>query len=167
MHYYNVEVSDGTLLLQLFYAAQLLYILIQIALKVSIACLFMRVFPDRRIRLALKIFIGFMVIHGLAFMLVMVFQCWPIYSIWDRTVAGKCVDITAVGLVGAGISIVEDIFLMVLPISELRKLQITLRQRIVLIFLFSIASFAAVTSMIRLKYLVMFANTFDSTCKLN
>jgi hypothetical protein len=91
-------------------------------------------------RLTLQIFIAFMVGHGLVFMLVIVFQCWPIYSIWDKTVSGHCVDVNAVGYVGAGISIAEDVLLIILPFTELRKLQVTTRQRVVLVAMFSIAS---------------------------
>ncbi|KAK6205929.1 hypothetical protein LQW54_008121 [Pestalotiopsis sp. IQ-011] len=163
-HYWNVKPSDGPVLLQIFYAAQILYILIQLSAKVSIALLFIRLFPARWIHRTLKIFIAFMVGHGLIFVSVIIFQCWPIYSIWDKSVTGsKCVDVTAVAYVGAALSIAEDIFLVLLPITELRKLQVTQRQRVLLSFMFAIGSFAAVTSMIRLKYMVMFANTFDST----
>ncbi|ETS77403.1 hypothetical protein PFICI_11277 [Pestalotiopsis fici W106-1] len=162
-HYWNISASNGPVLLQLFYAAQILYITVQLSAKVSIALLFFRLFPARWMRLTLKIFTAFMIGHGLIFVMVVIFQCWPIYSIWDKTVSGKCVDITAVGYVGAALSIVEDIFLVLLPITELRKLQVSQRQRVLLSLMFAIGSFAAVTSMIRLKYMVMFAYTFDAT----
>lgn len=162
-HYWNIPTANGQTLLQLFYAAQILYITVQLSAKVSIALLFFRLFPARWIRLTLKIFTAFMIGHGLIFITVVIFQCWPIYSIWDKTITGKCVDITAVGYVGAALSIVEDIFLVLLPITELRKLQVSQRQRVLLSVMFAIGSFAAVTSMIRLKYMVMFAYTFDPT----
>ncbi|KAH6658539.1 hypothetical protein BKA67DRAFT_216577 [Truncatella angustata] len=165
-HYWNISASDGPILLQLFYVAQILYIAIQLLAKVSISLLFIRLFPARWIRLTLQIFIAFMLGHGLIFIMVIAFQCWPVHSIWDKTITGRCVDVTVVGYVGAGLSIGEDLFLMLLPITELRKLQVTQRQRVLLSAMFAIGSFAAVTSMIRLKYMVMFANTFDSTCKL-
>lgn len=140
-HYWNVKPSDGPVLLQIFYAAQILYILIQLSAKVSIALLFIRLFPARWIHRTLKIFIAFMVGHGLIFVTVMVFQCWPIYSIWDKSVTGsKCVDVTTVAYVGAALSIAEDIFLVLLPITELRKLQVTQRQRVLLSFMFAIGS---------------------------
>ncbi|KAH8199612.1 hypothetical protein TruAng_006205 [Truncatella angustata] len=162
-HYWNISASDGPILLQLFYVAQILYIAIQLLAKVSISLLFIRLFPARWIRLTLQIFIAFMLGHGLIFIMVIAFQCWPVHSIWDKTITGRCVDVTVVGYVGAGLSIGEDLFLMLLPIAELRKLQVTQRQRVLLSAMFAIGSFAAVTSMIRLKYMVMFANTFDST----
>lgn len=163
LHYWNVGATDGVVLLQLFYVAQLLYIMIQVTSKVSIACLFIREFPTRWIRLTLKIFIAFMVCHGIVSIMVIIFQCWPIYSVWDKTASGKCVDITMVGFVGAGISLAEDILLVLLPIVELRKLQITSRQRIALSLIFAIACFAMVAGMIRLDFLIVSANTFDSS----
>lgn len=161
MHYWDVDVDEGTEILkvrapssyprqrkvtrtykrkQLFYAVELLYICVQVATKMSIALLFMRVFPARWLQLTTKIFIGFIISHAVIFVMVMAFQCLPVHSIWDRNVTGKCLNVTAVGYAGAAFSILEDILLILLPIPELLKLQVSRRQRINVGIMFAIAS---------------------------
>jgi hypothetical protein len=83
---------------------------------------------------------AFIASHGVAFVIVLIFQCQPISSIWDRTITGKCVDLTAVGYSGAVFSIVEDLVILVLPISELNTLSFTMKKRISLMLMFSIGS---------------------------
>lgn len=112
----------------------------QVFAKVAIILLFLRVFPARWFSIASKMFFAFMFGHGLVFVFVVAFQCNPVRSVWDRSVTGKCLNITATGYVGGALSIAEDIFLVVLPIPELWKLQITLHQKISLVFLFALAS---------------------------
>jgi hypothetical protein len=124
----------------MFCVAQVLYILVQVFAKVAIVLLFWRVFPVKWFSTASKIFFCFMFGHGLIFLFVVACQCIPVNSIWDRTITGKCLDATAVGYVGAALSIVEDVALVVLPIPELYKLQVTLQQKLSLTFLFTLAS---------------------------
>ncbi|WQF86882.1 Putative extracellular membrane protein, CFEM [Colletotrichum destructivum] len=163
-HYWNVELAAGTKLIQLFYVVQQLYILIQVFAKISILLFFSRIFPARWFQLTVRCFIAFLLIHGLVFLLVIVFQCTPISSTWDRSNPDrKCLNVTAIGYAGAVLSIVEDLVILVLPIPELVKLQLNIRKKIALGFMFSLGSFACITTMVRLKYLVMFSSTFDTT----
>ncbi|OLN85391.1 hypothetical protein CCHL11_07980 [Colletotrichum chlorophyti] len=163
-HYWNVEPAAGTKLIQLFYAVQQLYILIQVSAKISILLFFSRIFPARWFKLTVRYFIGFLLLHGLVFLLVIIFQCTPVSSTWDRSDPNrKCMDVTAIGYAGAVFSIIEDLVILALPIPELVKLQLNIRKKIALGFMFSLGSFACITTMVRLKYLVMFSSTFDTT----
>ncbi|KAF6833674.1 hypothetical protein CPLU01_05395 [Colletotrichum plurivorum] len=163
-HYWNVEPAAGTKLIKLFYAVQQIYILVQVFAKVSILLFFSRIFPARWFQLTVRYFIGFLFLHGLIFLLVIIFQCTPISSIWDRSLADrKCLDVTAIGYAGAVTSIIEDLVILVLPIPELVKLQLNIRKKIALGLMFSLGSFACITTMVRLKYLITFSSTFDTT----
>ncbi|GKT42882.1 satratoxin biosynthesis SC1 cluster protein 4 [Colletotrichum spaethianum] len=155
-HYWNVELASGTKLIQLFYVVQMLYILIQVFAKISILLFFSRIFPARWFQLTVRYFIVFLLLHGLIFLLVIIFQCTPISSTWDRSNPNrKCLNVTAIGYAGAVFSIIEDLVILVLPIPELVKLQLNIRKKIALGFMFSLGSL--------LKYLVMFSSTFDTT----
>lgn len=125
---------------QNFYATQMLYILIQVTAKVSIVVLFSRIFSTRWFVIVVWAYVVFLVVHGLLFLLLIVFQCIPIYAIWDKSVSAKCLDITAIGWVGAVFSIVEDIAILVLPIPELLKLDLSFRKKIAVFFMFSVGS---------------------------
>nr|XP_036578530.1 uncharacterized protein CTRU02_11450 [Colletotrichum truncatum]KAF6785825.1 integral membrane protein [Colletotrichum truncatum] len=140
-HYWNVEPASGTKLIQLFYAVQQIYILIQVFAKISILLFFSRIFPARWFQLTVRYFIAFLLSHGLIFLLVIIFQCTPISSIWDRSNSNrKCLDVTAIGYAGAVFSIIEDLVILVLPIPELIKLQLNIRKKIALGLMFSLGS---------------------------
>ncbi|KAF6813865.1 integral membrane protein [Colletotrichum plurivorum] len=162
-HYWDVEPGKGKTIIQLFYAMQMFYIFMQVAAKSSICCFYYRVFPVTRFLLAVKGALAFIIVHAVMFLFLVMFQCLPVQSIWDRSIEGKCLNITAIGYGGAAISIFEDIVLFIMPVGELLKLQLGRKKKWALVFMFGLGSFACIASMIRLKYLVSLAHTFDAT----
>ncbi|KAM0285966.1 hypothetical protein ACHAQH_001154 [Verticillium albo-atrum] len=163
LHFWNVDPTKAPTILQLFWTAQMFYILTQVTAKVSILILFWRIFTTRWFRITVWCGATFLVTHGLLFLLLIVFQCLPVRAIWDKSLDAKCLNVTAIGWAGAIFSILEDIAILLLPITEVLKLQLTLKKKIAVCILFGIGSFACVTSMIRLKYMISFANSVDST----
>ena len=83
---------------------------------------------------------AFMIGHGTIFVFVIVFQCTPVAAVWDRELQGKCLNVNAIGYAGAVMAVVEDLVLMVLPIPELLKLQISGRKRLSVGIMFCVAS---------------------------
>ncbi|KAH7311910.1 hypothetical protein BKA65DRAFT_157462 [Rhexocercosporidium sp. MPI-PUGE-AT-0058] len=162
-HFYNVPPLNIITLLKIFYAVQLFYVILQTLAKMSILLLYLRIFPSQRFRLILRIAMAFMLCHGVAFFFVVAFQCLPVRSIWDREIAGQCVDSQALIYAGAGFSIFEDFAIMLLPILELKGLNLSRRKRIALGFMFALGSFACVTSIIRIKFVTSYGNTIDET----
>ncbi|KAH6997440.1 hypothetical protein EDB80DRAFT_585674 [Ilyonectria destructans] len=162
-HYWNVDTENAQTILQLIYAFQILYICIQVSAKGSLLAFYRRIFPNRRFQITVWAGLVFLLGHCIVFLGLIVFQCRPIDSIWNRNLEGKCLNITAIVNSGAALSIVEDIAFLVMPIPELLKLQLGTRKRAALLLIFSIGSFACVTSMIRLKYLINFDNSLDET----
>lgn len=163
LHYWNVDPTRAPEIFQLFYSAQMIYILIQVTAKVSILTLFWRIFTARWFRISVWCCVTFLVSHGLLFLLLVTFQCIPVYAIWDRSVSAKCLNITAIGWAGAIFSILEDLVILALPVPEVLKLQLTFRKKVAVCLMFGIGSFACVTSMVRLRYMVTFANSMDAT----
>ena len=143
LHYWNIPLAHGVELLKLYYVCQMLYVLVQIFSKVAILSLYSRLFPGfiHWFQWSVRIMITFMFVHGLVFFLLVTFQCLPIASIWDKTIDGKCLPINIViGFSGAGLSIAEDIIILLLPIPELWKLQMSTRKKVGLILLLSVGS---------------------------
>lgn len=81
-----------------------------------------------------------MVCRTVAFVAVVIFQCIPVQASWDLTVPGKCADSQAYVYVAAGISIFEDIVVMLLPVWELKNLTLSVKKRFVLVFMFALGS---------------------------
>lgn len=166
LHYWHVPVKNGVELLQLYYVCQMLYVLVQVFAKVAILSLYSRLFPGFIwwFQWTVKGMIIFMFTHGLVFFIMIVFQCLPISSIWDKTITGKCLPVNvAIGFTGAGLSIIEDFIILFLPIRQLWKLQMSSRKRLGLVLLLSVGSFASITSIVRLKFILKYANTYDAT----
>ncbi|KAH7081906.1 hypothetical protein BKA63DRAFT_222742 [Paraphoma chrysanthemicola] len=166
LHYWNIPVVNGVELLKLYYVCQMLYILVQVFSKVAILALYQRLFPGfiRWFQWSVRGMIIFMFTHGLVFLLLVVFQCRPINAIWDKTIDGKCLPVNVViGFTGAGLAIAEDFIILLLPIHELWKLQMNRKKKLGIILLLSVGSFASITSIVRLKFVLKYANTYDST----
>lgn len=143
----------------------MIYVVIQVSAKVSLLLLYIRVFPHTMTALVSKFGIAFLGIHGLLYFLLVVFQCVPIAAAFDKTITGKCLNLTAIGFSGAAASIAEDLFILILPVFDTWKLQLGRGKKWALFIMFSMGSFACVTSIIRLKYLAGFdtKNSFDAT----
>ncbi|PBP18828.1 hypothetical protein BUE80_DR010471 [Diplocarpon rosae] len=151
-HFYN-----------LFYATQLFYVITQTLGKISILLLYLRVFPHERFRPVLLFSMAIVTAHMVGFLFAVALQCLPVRMTWDRHVPGTCLNRQALIYTGAGFSIFEDFAIMLLPILELRRLNMSVRKRIAIAFMFALGSFASVTSIIRLFYITSYGNSVDET----
>jgi hypothetical protein len=124
----------------MFYVSQIIYVAVQVFAKTSILLLYLRVFTRHWFTMACKLCIVFLGLHGIAFALAVSFQCSPVESIWNPRVKGKCIDLTAVGVIGAIFSIVEDFVILILPIPEIINLQMGKSKKWGLVLLFGIGS---------------------------
>jgi hypothetical protein len=124
----------------LYYGAEALYVIAQNVAKLSILLFYLRLFPDELFRTITKLNIAFVITHGIAFLIAVIFQCWPITAVWDLTIHGKCMDFQALIYAGAGCSIMEDIVIIVLPIPQLWSLNFNWSKRGALILMFAIGS---------------------------
>ncbi|CZR64379.1 uncharacterized protein PAC_14277 [Phialocephala subalpina] len=162
-HFWNVPVDNAQLLLKVFWMLQVVYIIIQVSAKVSLLLWYHRIFRNEKFKRIVRICLGFVGLHGIVFIFVVLFQCIPVRSVWDRSVDGHCANLGAIGYAGAAFSIVEDLVILVLPIPQLNTLQLPLNKKVGLMLMFSVGSFACVTSMVRLKYLAQIDTSFDIT----
>lgn len=61
------------------------------------------------------------------------FQCRPIsfyWKRWDEEHVGKCLDINALAFTSAGVSIVMDIWILTLPLTQLYDLNLHWKKKI-------------------------------------
>jgi hypothetical protein len=138
----NVQVAFHQLrrTAQLFYTAQILYVLVQVTAKVSILVLFGRIFPATWLQRAIITCGVFLVGHGTIYMLLVILQCLPVHAVWDRSITAKCLNVTAITVSGAIFSIIEDIVIFALPIKEVFQLRLTMQKRVALALMFSVGS---------------------------
>ncbi|KAH6680193.1 hypothetical protein B0J14DRAFT_259981 [Halenospora varia] len=162
-HIWNLNPPDIPVLQKLFFITQIFYIFVQVLTKVSLLICFLRIFPQRWFQITTKVSIIAILLHGVIFVFVIAFQCVPVRSIWDPTVPAKCLNKTAIIFSGSAFSIVEDLLILLLPIPCIKHLNLKVGKRIIVGVMFSLGSFACITSMIRLKHLIGFGDFTDSS----
>ena len=96
---------------------------------------------------------------------VSIFQCTPVRKALDSSISGSCIDVNALFFANAGLDILQDAFIYVLPVRMLYQLQVPRRQKIALILVFAVGGFVVITGMVRLNYLKVAQNTPDPSCK--
>jgi len=79
-----------------------------------------------------------MVIHGLIFLFVVIFQCRPIALVYDKSLEGSCLDIHAVVFAGSVLSMVEDIMTISLPIPSVLKLRLPFKKKVQVVLMMSV-----------------------------
>jgi hypothetical protein len=83
--------------------------------------------------------IGFVIVYGIETFFTSTFSCWPVAFYWDPTVlGGKCINKTILGFTNAGITILTDVMILILPIFILKGLLLPMRQKIGVILVLSL-----------------------------
>jgi hypothetical protein len=77
---------------------------------------------------------------GIAFTLAIVFQCTPIGGAFDRNIPSTCINLNAAAFSSSGISIAQDLVILFLPLPQLQLLNMSLKKRLNLMFMFSLGS---------------------------
>lgn len=98
-------------------------------------------FPDQNFRRIVFVVIGLCVGYGVSFVLATAFQCNPINHSWlqvDSAHLGTCNDIHLQGWMSAICNIVIDVVIIVLPLKNLYGLQIKLKKKLMIMFMFSL-----------------------------
>lgn len=130
-----------SLMVKLFYVGQLDYVFVQILSKVSILLFFLRIFVTQKwIRLGSYLLLTFLAMKGVIFLFIIIFQCTPIVSTWDRSVPGHCVNTRVLTYLAGALSIFEDFLTLCLPIPCLSALNIGRGKKATAILMFSIGS---------------------------
>jgi len=79
--------------------------------------------------------------YSISTIFALIFPCKPVHKAWDATVIeGSCINRGAVYIVQAVTNIVTDVFLLLIPIPIVWKLNMPRVQKIGLFFIFVIGS---------------------------
>ena len=104
--------------------------------KLSVLCLYRRIFPSNVLKRWLIAIGLFVLLYSTAAVFVVIFQCYPIESNWDPTISGTCVNYGTYVLVIGILNIASDIAILTLPLPSLWRLQMPRSQKWVLSGLF-------------------------------
>ncbi|KAJ4149932.1 hypothetical protein LMH87_010705 [Akanthomyces muscarius] len=142
-----------------FYVIEVLYFQQVATLKLSLLFFYVRIFPSRSVRRLLWGTVAFVSIWGSVYVFLGIFQCTPIHYFWmkwDGIHAGHCMDINALGWSNAGMSIATDLWMLAIPMWQLKTLQLDWRRKVGVGMMFGVGTFVTVVSILRLRSLVTF-----------
>ena len=165
---WTVPFKEITEMLRWFYVGELFYVLSVALTKISILAFYLRVFPSSRFTVVVKSVVAFTAAIGVAFFFALLFQCWPISYSWTRwsgETEGNCIDLNAGSWVHAALNILLDLLILLLPLPMLLKLQLSYswRKKMRIFVMFSVGLIVTIVSVLRLRTLIVFANTQNLT----
>ncbi|KAK2605855.1 hypothetical protein QQS21_003695 [Conoideocrella luteorostrata] len=142
-----------------FFVIEVLYFC-QIALvKLAMLFFFLRIFPARNVRRLLWGAVAFVAVYAVVFVCVGIFACSPVtyfWTRWDHEHGGSCLNINAIGWSNAAIGIAIDIWIIAVPMWQLRGLNMHWKKKLGVAAMFLLGTFVTVVSILRLRSLVRF-----------
>lgn len=121
-----------------------MYIVVQCSARLAILLLYQRVFDTGStvwFSMLIKICFVLQVVGETIWLFVIIFECRPISSVWDKSITNpQCLNLAAIYLAGAITSIVTDVILMILPMPMLWKLQMSRPKKLGIAMVFVVAS---------------------------
>ncbi|ORY16002.1 hypothetical protein BCR34DRAFT_144800 [Clohesyomyces aquaticus] len=157
--------------IQYLFVCQVLYACAIAFTKISIIASYIRFLPDRKFRIYMGV--TSIVILGLwiAGVFVTIFQCRPVSAAWDFTdTNGKCINYVDYLYASSSLTVATDIALCILPWPYFWKLQLPLKQRIILCLLLGGGVGACIASILRIAKLHMLRGadvTYQAVPSLN
>ncbi|KAF4831105.1 hypothetical protein CGCTS75_v005316 [Colletotrichum tropicale] len=151
------------------FATQILYVVGLMTLKASVLFFFLRIFPTRGFRKIIWATHGLNFLIGLIYIILTFAQCRPLslyWTGWNKNESYKnerCLDFNKFILSHAIINIILDVWMLILPLTQLYKLNLVLRKKIGVMLMFSVGLFLTAVSAIRIHTMVRFMTDSNVT----
>ncbi|KAA8894442.1 hypothetical protein FN846DRAFT_912909 [Sphaerosporella brunnea] len=132
--------------------------------KLSICTFYLRLLGGTNSRWTSRTIYALMtliVIWGIGFTVAIILQCYPAQAVFRVDSARKCVNRYGGVIAHAAIDIGTDFLIYALPIPKMLKLQVPLRQKLLLVGLFALGAFVCTASILRLPATVRSMTTYD------
>ncbi|KAL4792187.1 hypothetical protein BDV19DRAFT_392359 [Aspergillus venezuelensis] len=145
--------------LKVWWLGQMLYLWASAVSKIAIAVALLRLAVRRLHRFILWANCVVIVIIGLVFWLVLLFDCNPVSYFWERTnflKQGTCLSTHVLLIIAytySCVTIICDFTLGILPVFLVWRLQMNKRTKLALMGIFGLGAIASVAVVIRLPYL--------------
>jgi hypothetical protein len=117
---------------------EIFYLACNVSTKTSVLLLYYRIFPQDWLRKTIYFGCVYMVLHGLAFLFAILFQCKPFALVYDKSRNGTCLDIHSVVFYGSILSLIEDIVAISLPIPSILKLHLPFKKKAQVVLIMSV-----------------------------
>ena len=124
-----------------FNAATVVYAPTILAAKLAILYIYRRVFVPRRWGIfdwTLRIFMVILIFFYLATFLVKIWECNPRERIWDRSIPGKCVNVSSLLNASGLFNTLTDIIILLIPVKSVWNLNMTTKRKVGVVGAFTV-----------------------------
>ncbi|KAK0385344.1 hypothetical protein NLU13_7820 [Sarocladium strictum] len=156
---WTLRADQITNFLKFWYVIAIIYFLQTCLVKLAFIAFYMRIFTTQSTRRILWATFVAVAAWGLSFIFVGIFVCNPvsyIWTLWDGQHKGKCVSDAAYVWANAGSNIGLDIWVLAIPLWEVRKLQLHWKKKFGVALMFSLGACVTVMSILRLQSLIQY-----------
>ena len=124
--------------MQLFFAAEILYVLTISFAKFSVLLLYCSLFPGERFALCAKCLAGVVLAWATACIFGAIFSCVPVQGSWDLGTRGhsKCINSTQFFIGNAIPNMITDAAILILPMRMIWRLQLSTKRKIIVFGMF-------------------------------
>ena len=156
---------DLTVSPELFYVGEATYYAAVATTKTSILLLYLKLSPNKSFRNLAYVMMAFVIGTAVGCIIANIFQCIPVQKVWKPELEGHCFNPTHLFYANAGLDMLQDLIIYLMPIDMLWKLKLPVKQRIGLIFIFIVGGFVVITGAIRVESLANASISEDASCK--
>lgn len=162
LHIWDIRYSWVAPTGKLVYATMILFAPTASLAKISLSLTHLRILPSTSDRMFARGAIVFSVCYGISITTVMIFQCWPINSYWDPSIANyECIQERAFNYASQALNSTSDFLIFLWPIRTLWTVRVPLKQRLGLVFIFSVGAVVFVAGVFRIYYLYRYFHSPD------
>ncbi|KAL4934212.1 CFEM domain-containing protein [Aspergillus undulatus] len=151
--------EDITKFLHYYFTIETLYIASIALTKISMLLLYLRLFPEKRMRTTIYVTLAFTTAWGVAMLFANIFSCTPvsyIWTLWDGEHEGSCINHEKVIWSHAIMNIFFDIAIIALPMPTLFKLNMSVRKKVGVVVMFAVGLLVTAVSIVRCIELLRF-----------
>ncbi|KAL6925274.1 hypothetical protein FSST1_002548 [Fusarium sambucinum] len=147
-------------------ASNLLYCASIVLSKLSVLAFYLRISIDKIVRRAVYSCVALVCAYSLTYVLLIIFRCWPISATFDPLQQDKCIDLSVLAIYLIACSVAVDLFLMIIPFRIVKPLQVPMRQKLGLAFLFATGGSIIGVTLRRLTITLPMIKSHDYTWEL-
>ncbi|OCK75112.1 hypothetical protein K432DRAFT_429625 [Lepidopterella palustris CBS 459.81] len=131
--------------------------------KISICLTYLRLFPSRPNKIFCWSVIVYLICWTIMAVFTVIFLCIPVAAQWDVTIENKtCLNLHAILLATACSNSVSDVLVYLWPARTLWTIQLPLKERMGLVFIFAVGCIVCVAGICRIWYFHIFFSSYDT-----
>ncbi|KAF4975988.1 hypothetical protein FZEAL_7295 [Fusarium zealandicum] len=149
MHRSDLSTAELRMALKMFFIAQTPYKATVCLNKVAAILLYFRLFVSTGFRISCFVVMGIIVAWSIGGIGATIWQCVPIEAAWNKSLEATCIDSNSFWVAYAVMNIVTDVMVLALPIVPIMRLQMNMRDRLLLCCVFLVGGLVTITSILR------------------